>query len=132
MKPSSARAPRKPVSTARARNAALINQLATPGLGSLMTRRYFAGAGQLLLACAGFTLLMAWFIRVMVFFYSLATVEAPEAEPNLHHEWWQAGALLFAAGWLWALMTSLNLLRQARSDAERQFEQAGDQPPVIP
>ena len=40
--------------SASARNCALINQLATPGLGSLMAGRLVAGIGQLLLAVAGF------------------------------------------------------------------------------
>ena len=34
----------------------LINQCATPGLGSLLCRRFFSGTGQLLLAVAGFVL----------------------------------------------------------------------------
>ena len=53
MKPSSA--PKK-ISRAKARNAALLNQLATPGLGSVIAGRWLAGTGQLLVFLAGFAL----------------------------------------------------------------------------
>jgi len=46
----------KPPSRALARNATLLNLLATPGLGSIIGRRWIAGSGQLLLAVVGFTL----------------------------------------------------------------------------
>ena len=48
---------RKLLSPATARNAALVNQLATPGLGTIMAGRIVTGAGQLLLALAGFLFL---------------------------------------------------------------------------
>src|SRR6267142_5883224 len=41
----------------------ILNQFATPGLGSLMARRWFAGTGQLVLAVAGFCLLVGWFVQ---------------------------------------------------------------------
>jgi hypothetical protein len=57
-----------------------INQFATPGLGSLLCRRWIAGAGQLLLALAGFTLVVGWmasyFYRRMSDLTSPATVHA--------------------------------------------------------
>ena len=48
----------KPVSRTTAHNAALLNQLATPGLGSLMAGRWLAGVGQLALAVAGFVMVV--------------------------------------------------------------------------
>ena len=50
MKASFLRPPPAPLSRSAARNAALLNQCATPGLGSLMAGRRLAGIGQLLLA----------------------------------------------------------------------------------
>jgi hypothetical protein len=64
MKPSSR--PRKPISRVAARNAALINQLATPGLGSLMGRRWISGACQLLLSLTGCVMLLVWFFKEMI------------------------------------------------------------------
>ena len=55
----------KKLSRAAARNAALVNQLATPGLGSLMAGRWVAGLGQLAVFLAGFAYFIAWFVRDM-------------------------------------------------------------------
>lgn len=107
MKPFSA--PKK-LSSAKARNAALLNQFATPGLGSLMAGRWLAGAGQLLLALAGFVLIMAWFIEEMHQFYGQINGDVP-VQPIGNLLMW--GAILFALAWIWSLVTSLSLLRQA-------------------
>ncbi len=66
MKPSLAT---KKISRAKARNAALLNQLATPGLGSLLARQWIAGTGQLLLSVIGFTLVMVWFVEELIGYY---------------------------------------------------------------
>ena len=50
----------KSLSPATARNCCLVNQFATPGLGSLMGRRIVAGIGQLLLAFLGAALVIYW------------------------------------------------------------------------
>jgi len=101
----------KPLDRTTARNSFLVNQLATPGLGSLMARRYVAGAGQLLLALIGFGLLVAWFISVMARVYRQV-----EGDSSATSAAWlgEAGAVTFAASWLWSLVTSLSLLREAR------------------
>jgi hypothetical protein len=113
MKPSS---PRAPLTPARARNCLLLNQCATPGLGSLMARRFFAGTGQLLLAVIGFGLFCAWFFVVLRQFYSLID---SDVEPQLHPWLALCGVGIFVVAWLWALGTSLNLLREAkRSELE--------------
>jgi hypothetical protein len=101
----------KPLDRTTARNCFLINQFATPGLGSLMARRYVAGAGQLLLALIGFGLVVAWFISVMSRLY-----QQVEGGSSSGSAGWlgEAGAVAFAASWLWSLVTSLSLLREAR------------------
>jgi hypothetical protein len=94
-----------------ARNSFLINQLATPGLGSLMAGRYVAGTGQLLLALIGFGLVVAWFAALLMQVYQ--QIDNPtQAKPVT----WlgEAGGVTFAAAWLWSLVTSLSLLREAR------------------
>lgn len=108
MKPSSAA---KPLSRAAARNWALINQLATPGLGSLLAGRRLAGVGQLLLAVAGFVLVVGWFVVTATNFYNQL---ASDAEPKPAGWLGGAGALIFAAAWLWSLLTSIQILRSAR------------------
>jgi 4a-hydroxytetrahydrobiopterin dehydratase len=109
MKPSLA--PKK-ISRAKARNAALLNQFATPGLGSVMAGRWIAGTGQLLLSLAGFVLIMVWFVQMMMRYYGQisgdSTVNNPVVFTNL-----VLGAVLFALAWLWSLVTSISLVREA-------------------
>jgi hypothetical protein len=111
MKPSSPR--RKVVSRTAARNAAWLNQAATPGLGSLMAGRGIAGMGQLLLAVAGFVFVMVWFCDVMIQFYGQIDGDVPP-----HPVGWigELGAILFGAAWLWALVTSISLVARAKSE----------------
>jgi hypothetical protein len=102
----------KPLDRARARNCFLINQFATPGLGSLMAGRPGAGIGQLLVAVAGFVLVMLWFALRMSQLYNEVV---NDAQPQSAAWAGEAGAALFAAAWLWSLVTSLSVLREARN-----------------
>ena len=109
------------LSRARIASCVLLNLAATPGLGSLLARRVFAGTGQLLLALAGFGLLTGWMIRL---FSRMIREELGETVSVPVPNWmWQWGLGLFIAGWLWTLVTSISLLRQAKAD-----ETAGPQP----
>jgi 4a-hydroxytetrahydrobiopterin dehydratase len=107
MKPSSA--PKK-TSRAKARNAALLNQLATPGLGSLIAGRWFAGTGQLILSIAGFALVMVWFVQEMKQFYGQINGDVAVQPIG-----WilVVGTILFVLAWLWSLVTSASLMREA-------------------
>lgn len=100
-------------SRAVVRNAALVNLLATPGLGSLMAGRWVAGIGQLAVAVAGFVMLVVWFFEVMIQYYGQVT-----GEVQVRPVGWigATGAILFVASWFWALVTSVSLLRQAKAD----------------
>src|SRR5260221_9216144 len=101
----------KPLSRTAARNSGLINQLATPGLGSLIAGRYVAGVGQILMALVGFCLIVAWFICLITQLYQQIDSEAAP-----HSVAWlgETGGLIFVASWLWSLATSISLLREAR------------------
>lgn len=88
-----------------------LNQLATPGLGSLMARRWVEGISQLVLSGAGFLLLMFWGIRELIQYYGQMFGEAPARPVG-----WTAcllGVGMFALAWLWSLWTSFSLLREA-------------------
>jgi hypothetical protein len=118
MRASSARRPRGPLSRTAARNAALLNQCATPGLGSLVAGRRVAGVGQLLLALVGFGLFAVWVVLLSIQLYNLFT----DGKETASQAWLgEAGAGIFAAAWLWSLATSWSILRQAR----------GQEPPVL-
>ena len=83
------------------------NLLVLPGLGSLMARRW-VGVPQTVVALIGFILFIVpvwwWFREVF------RTLELPtDVGPRL---WWVAGGIALMTGaWLWALLTSLDVLR---------------------
>jgi 4a-hydroxytetrahydrobiopterin dehydratase len=124
MKPSSAG--RKPVSRTKAKNALLLNLLATPGLGSLLCGRWIAGSGQLILAVAGFTLVLVWFFKEIIPYYGMMFSDAPPHPPDF--KLLEAGTLLFAASWLWSAMTSVSLLREASVDNLETLKNFGAPP----
>ena len=88
-----------------------INLLATPGLGTIIAGRYLAGTLQLLAACAGFGLIIGWF--VVLFQAMMNSAEAG-------HAWmWVSGLAWFGASWLGALWSSLAILKQAKANAAK-------------
>lgn len=90
-----------------------MNQFATPGLGSLMGGRIIPGIGQLLLSIIGFLLIIFWFLRTMQEYYSLITNEGPTVS---YAKFGLSGALFFSAAWLWSLLTSISLVREAKAN----------------
>ena len=98
----------KPLDRTTARNCILINQFATPGLGSIMAGRRLEGTGQLLLSAAAFAMVIGWFVLVAINFYN-AIVNGLEPE----RVGWlgRAGGLTFVAAWLWALYSSVQIHR---------------------
>jgi hypothetical protein len=113
------------ISYQRALTCALTNQLATPGLGSLMGGRLLAGGGQLLLSLSGFGLFVIWFALTLRESYRMIYSD----ETPTSYIWvGLAGALIFAAAWIWALVTSISLLRQSKVDD--QAEQAAAPPRI--
>ena len=114
MSRSEPKVPPKPLSQARAIYCFVINQLATPGLGSLVGRRFFAGTCQLILAVAGFALLVGWMGQ---YFYRLWLQQSGEPSFGKSYDWLgEWGLAAFGAAWLWSLFTSISLLRQARRE----------------
>lgn len=116
----------KPISRVTARNAALLNQFATPGLGSLLGRRWIAGTGQLVFAIAGFFLYVIWFIKELTQYYGQITGDV-EVLPI--GGFLKSGLILFGASWLWSLVTSISLLHEAKRSKQRALENFGA-PPV--
>ena len=118
--------PPKLLTGIRAWTCFMINQLATPGLGSLMARRIVPGACQLALALVGFALLVGWMVE---YSYHQFLRQMDEPVPTGSNNWlaiW--GLIVFGASWLWSLVTSLSLIRQAKADEQASQEGA---PPVI-
>ena len=109
MKPSLAR---KKVSRAQARNAALLNQLGTPGLGSLLAGRWLAGLLQIVLFLAGFVLFCVWAFHNLAQYYQMMFNDAPISTPG-NGGLALAGMAICVLAWLWSLQTSFSLFREA-------------------
>ena len=109
MKPFSGR---KKVSRAQARNAALLNQLGTPGLGSLLAGRWFEGILQLLLFLAGFVLFCLWAFRNLSQYYQMMFNDAPKTQAG-NGNLALAGVVICLLAWVWSLVTSFSLFREA-------------------
>ena len=118
---------RKPLTSAMARNAVLINQFATPGLGSVIAGRYISGIGQLVLALTGFSLFIVWFVAIMRQFYG--QIQGNVEVKSVDWIGW-TGLAVFAAAWFWALATSLSLMREVKRLNAAIFTQP--QPPPLP
>ena len=109
MKPSLAR---KKVSRAQARNAALLNQLGTPGLGSLLAGRWLAGLLQIVLFLAGFVLFCVWAFHNLAQYYQMMFNDAPRSAPG-NGGLALGGMAICVLAWLWSLQTSFSLFREA-------------------
>jgi hypothetical protein len=72
--------------------------------------RVLVGVFQLLLASAGFCLIVAWFGVTLVRFYRLIEFDV-QVDSNSPAWLGVAGAALFLLAWLWSLVTSLSIVR---------------------
>ena len=98
-----------------------MNQLATPGLGSLLAGRTLPGIGQLLLAITGFFMVTTWFVLFDIQLFRQAMYD----EPGRPIGWLGlCGAIFFGASWFWALFTSLSVRRSVSAENPAQ-------PPLI-
>jgi hypothetical protein len=94
-----------------------------PGFGSLVAGRV-SGYPQAALALGGTGLSLVFGVPFILWFAAnSARLHNPEADPFaamlemwLAVRWAVLGIALFALGWLWALTTSLSLLRAAKKD----------------
>jgi Ca2+/H+ antiporter len=103
--------PANPLDRPTARACVLTNLLVLPGLGTLIAGKR-TGYAQATLALTGFILTMLWAVRLIAIWirtnYFPCTIDT---------YFWigMTGAALFAIGWLWALASSLRILRVART-----------------
>ncbi|MEO5803751.1 MAG: hypothetical protein ABIR24_09480 [Verrucomicrobiota bacterium] len=92
----------------------MINQFATPGLGSLIARRFVAGSGQLFLALVGFFLFIGWWIQKMrVFYGQMFGTDLPADAGTQLGKW---GITIFTLAWVWSLVTSIQIMRTLPKD----------------
>jgi hypothetical protein len=94
-----------------------MQNLATPGIGSLKARRMFAGICQLTLAIASCVLIFAW---VVEWSYRIYQAQNDEPIPQNPSGWllkW--GVVCFGLSWLWALITCVSLVLRAKAAEQR-------------
>jgi hypothetical protein len=90
-----------------------MQNLATPGLGSLKARRIFAGVCQLTLAIASCLLICAW---VIGWSYRIYLAQNDETIPQDSSGWLlEWGIIFFGASWLWALVTCVSLVLRTKT-----------------
>ena len=124
----------KPLTQQRALNYAMLNQLATPGFGSLLAGRFVAGSGQLLLAVSGAVLLVIWFLKILMIYYSQWGNQPLPPDSHAAMAW--TGLGLFLSGWFWALVSSIGFYREAAAARRAEMEQRAaalrEPPPLQP
>jgi hypothetical protein len=135
--------PRWGFGSARARDrgaarACLATNLALPGVGTLMAGRWI-GLVQALVTATAFALTLVGGLKFFLWYAAhRAQFSDPFSDPmeNLRALWRAArwpllGMGLFALNWLWALASSLAILRAARSPGDAA-PAASDAPGVPP
>ena len=110
MKPSSAPPKSKRVS---ARNAALLNLAAWPGLGTLFAGRRLTGTAQMLVFVFGFILFCAGSFRNIYDYYQFLSFETAVVQPGAGKNPVAVGLCICAVAWVWSLITSISLSRAA-------------------
>ncbi len=78
-----------------------------------MAGRRWAGAGQLCLSLVAFGLIVGWFVLGVLNSYNQVV---HDMEPRPVGWLGEIGACVFAAAWLWALATSVQLYRAMKEN----------------
>lgn len=106
----------------------LTSNLAVPGLGTLMSGRKVTGLLQMAVYLTAFGLTVGYGLSFV--FWALAhwqqIQQANQQDPigGLQMMWprvkWAfVGLVMFAISWVWALQTSLGIMRKAKQDSAR-------------
>lgn len=106
----------------------LLSNLAMPGIGSLNGGRAI-GYGQLIFGAGGFALTLVFGLHFIFWWLTNRSRLEQSSDPagNLHEAWLAVrcavlGIAVFGVGLLWALFTSVSIIRQA--------QRAGSPPPL--
>jgi Na+/proline symporter len=110
--------PPKILTSSRAWLCALVNQLAFPGAGSVMAGRRI-GYVQAAIMLVGFVLVMIYLLSYIgAAFHLVADSNLSEEQFKAEYQRWnwagQSGLILSITAWVWALVSSAMILRQAR------------------
>ena len=89
----------------------VLSNLVLPGLGTFAAGKRVAGLCQIVLSQTGFVLAMIWGV-----WFAVTFARTGELPPALGPYFWPAmvGLLLFFGAWGWALISSIQILHEAR------------------
>ncbi len=107
----------------------VLNLFLTPGLGSLLARRFIAGTGQVLLAVGGCGMVMVWFIRLLTKEFALIN-DLPVSE-DTHDGLMKVGFIIFGVSWLWAAITTISVAIEDRRKREAELKEPAKVPPRL-
>ncbi len=110
--------------------AIVINQLATPGLGSWIAGHRIAGAGQLAFSISAFLYFLIRCLQMVS--ESIRTALDGDAAPGFPMDAWNRSMILLGIGWLWAGVTSLQMLLEIRSTPIEPSPPILQGPPRLP
>lgn len=108
----------------------LVNQLVTPGAGSLIAGRW-VGYPQLALATAGTIFICLFFFGFMADLWKLGDI--PDGGGR-YGTLGKVGAVTFAISWFWTLATSVSMFREAarKKAAEASAPDSKEEAPTTP
>ncbi|MGE3312464.1 MAG: hypothetical protein AB7O66_21055 [Limisphaerales bacterium] len=92
--------------------AIIINQLATPGLGSWIAGHRVAGVGQLAFSILGFLDFLVRCVRLIIGSFQAALDGAPP--PPFPWDAWHRALVVFGIAWVWAGLTSVQIALEMR------------------
>jgi hypothetical protein len=96
------------------------NLIGVPGVGTAMAGRRTEGLGQVILAVGG-GIPLTWFLLAYVAAVLRTQALPPDDGPDVRAL--VLGLGLFLAGWLWSLVSSVSIVREARrSSSSRRDE----------
>ena len=111
---------RRPLDRQTARGCLMTNLFGLPGLGSLAAGRS-AGYAQIALSLGGLALTSVFAVRAFMWLSSSNGLQQSNEQPGLYFEdlwihvrWALLGFGIFACGWLWSLVSGLNILAESR------------------
>ena len=101
-----------------------LGNLVLPGMGTWASGRRAAGVAQLVVSQSGFVLMMSWGVWL-----TAVWIRTRELPTDVGPFFWLvvAGAVMFFGAWIWALLSSWQILRNPRAQEQRHNIERTDQ-----
>jgi hypothetical protein len=98
----------------------ILLNMSVPGWGSLKAGRRFEGYGKMIIGLGGLLLLVMW---LFAWAARVAQSEIDDTMPTPPPNWlWKAGVGLIVVSWIWTLVTSISLMREAKAQEKEDSQ----------